>query len=338
MTRRTTRRRGATITAVMAALTLALSGCGVSLAADETAAQFGGGMAEDRDFKGCKAPGSNEVFGAWGDDYLPIPAGQRTYKAADESDVPEAQRNAEQGAMTFTVRGVEMQTDVQIELVANTDCTAPEGEVSPMEDLATRFGLKYRELHDDAWWTHLLRDYVGRQADQALDDAAAVIVADLTAPGGEGQASQAWRLVYENADTKERLETLAGERAVTLIEDAMGARLFCGPGYRPGDEECPPLEFTITPPRPTDPALIDGIIEEQAAAQDVKTAEQERLANEARVAAEAELLEAYGPQGVLERQRNDLLRQAIEGGQITVWPVPTGAGVTLPQPPQPAAE
>ncbi len=307
---------------------LTLSACGgqgsATVAADEVPVVIGSGLSEDRVPKGCKKQGNNQVIDLSGDDYVPLPAGQRNYKA--KADDP----TAEQGPLTFTVRGVEMRTDVQVEMILNTDCRRSKPEVlSPAEEFAQRFALKYQRQYKDAkdpmeWWSALLRDHVGRQSDQALDNAAAQLVAEFDAQ----KKPLDWRTVLSDERVKADLERRAGAEAQRLLEAQLGGRKFCGPGSTP--TECKPLLFTITPPRPVRAEYVELITQEDAASGQARIAGQQKVANDARIDAERELLKTYGPEGLLERQRLDLLREAIEKGQVQVLPVPAGANITIP--------
>jgi len=304
-------------------LALVLTGCaGAEVAADEIQVRYGGGgMGEEKTFKECLEPGTNIVAGnlaMYGDTSILIPVGQRTYKAKAGDET------AEQGPMTFTVRGVDMTTEAQVELVVNTNCERPDEDTpSPVEDLATRFGLKYERLHGAGWWVELERDYIGRQVDQALDDAAARLV--------RADPKMNWRRLLEDESAKDALQAETGRRAVELVRTAMGGDRFCGPTYKIGDKVCPPFVVTLTPPRPPG-ALVDGIIAEENAVQATRTAMREKTRNAAQASAEAKLLAVYGPAGMIERRRLDLMDKAIDSGKITVWPVPAGASVVAPGP------
>lgn len=326
-----------------------LAACGAQAATDEVPVQIGGGLGEDRDIKGCLPAGTREVFGAIGDNYIEIPVGQRTYRALS-GDVAR-----EQGPMTFTVNGVEMVTDVQVEYLVNADCERPsEDELAPLETFTRDFVVKFERNHGGEWFLALIREYIGRQTDQALDNGAALLSTGGTLPGPEGEPVEVepffanapdpdgdgpltkpvldWRSVLSNAEVKDALEDLTGAEAQRLITETMGGERFCGPGSNVAAGECLPLKVTITPPKAVDPRYQDIIAREDIARGEVKIAQEQQAANAARVEADRIILDTYGPQGLIEQRRLDLMEKAIDSGKVTVLPVPDGANVTLPAP------
>lgn len=298
-------------------LALALTGCGVQAGGDEVPVQFGGGVAEDSKVKGCKDQGAREIFGSWGDTYLKVPAGVRNYRARA------GEVSKEQEAMTFTVNGVEMRSNVQVGYQVNLNCERPsEDKLATLEVFARDFGLKYERLNGDNWFGELLVDYVGTPTDQALDDAAAELV--------KNNDGLTWRSFRSDAQVKSDFETAAGRHAQALVEKEMGGQYFCGPG---STDQCKPLTVSVTPPTPTDKEYIDLIRDEEVAAGQVQIAGQQKLANDAKLKADEALREAYGVNGVLEQRRLDILEKAVEDGKVTVLPLQQGTDVSVPATP-----
>lgn len=167
----------ARITAALAVLVLALTGCSIAnTTASEVALQYGAGPFDSRKFVDCTPANTREVDDV-NDDHYYYPAGQRDFSfQADRGDAAPI-TSATKDPTEISVSGT-------VKFTLNTDCSPfkdPNGKDWPGGKLQMFHELiasKYSAAPTDGGepmapsWNDLLRNYVGAAVDRAVDNEA----------------------------------------------------------------------------------------------------------------------------------------------------------------------
>lgn len=261
--------------------------------------------AEDGEFtaeqiKDCLPPSTRERKGM-GDKFYSYFNDQRTwdFTGGDKS---------ESGPISVTDKdGVTLQVPGTLTFVLNTNCDV-------LKDFHTRIGIKHAAWTDEGW-VDALRLYIAQPLEKAMD-----------------QASQdyTWRELLQDQGVRDAWETRVGQLARQFSASQAGGEkdYFCAPSYT-GEGECG--DFSLELQKPILPESVANALAETAAEVERNqqaVAAQDRINTEA--ASLQALVDVLGPQGAI-------LYQAIQNGQISVIPVPTGTGVNI-TPPAPSAE
>lgn len=292
---------------ILAMALVALTGAcsSISTAPDQVGLHYDGGPFTSVKYKNCVSPSTKE-YDNIADKHFKYPAGQRTFDftgAKDENGRLEAESEP---YVVVDSEGVELTVPGILTFTLNTECDT-------LRTFHERIGIKYGAWEGEGWDNALVA-YLGNPLKKAMD-----------------QASQAytWREMLQSQDVRDAWETEVGRLTRQFALDQAGYDFFCSPNFT-GEGACG--DFALTIQKPGIPQNIADALAETAAEVERN---QQAIAAQDRINTEAASLQALvdvlGPEGAV-------LYQAIQNGQISVIPVPTGTGVNITPPAPPASE
>lgn len=128
----------------------------------------------------------------------------------------------------------------------------------------------------------------------------------------------AWRDLYGNEEVRRRFQAEVVGRVKDNLREVVGvgADYFCGPAYEGPGTECGEFTFTVGKPDPINAESTGAVEAEQTAATRTAAQAQENARIAAQIQGERALVDLYGAEGALQRERNAILRDAIEKGKV----------------------
>jgi hypothetical protein len=293
------RRVGAALAA--AGILVLATGCTERLPSGMTEIVYHGGL-HAKDFKKCIPAGQNGGVSA-NDATYRYPVNSRDYQFATNTD------GAERGSISvLSSDGLTMTVNGAVYFTLNDDCKVLQkfhelvGTAAGAEDGRTD-GVG---ALNDTNWNKMLTKYIGVPVENALDRVtlgytSTQLVSDKTAKA-EWQAAAAKQI-------KDSIAQVTG-----------GEPYFCKPNYKPNSgDECG--EFSIQLNQATPPQQIIDANADKVAATTRASSQQ------AQAKSQADLIKLYGVQGYLQLQQLQLLRDAMNKGNIPFLPVPAGGSI-----------
>jgi hypothetical protein len=277
-------------------LAVGLSSCTSRLPIDQAAVVYHGGM-HTKDFKHCIAAGKNGDVGANDSEYR-YPVNSRDFQF-DTDKVSGRERDP---ITVLAKGGVQMTVTGAVYFTLNDNCEV-------LQKFHESIGTNYEPGTDGLQkWNDMLAKYIGVPVENALDR----VTLDYTMDELIG-----------NAEKKNDWQKRAAEQIVTSIKQVTGGEpYFCKPNYKPNkNDDCGQFSISLNQAQP--PAEVAAAnADSAAAAKRVATAQSQ-------AAAQAALIKQFGVDGFLELQRLQLLRDMMNNGKITMYPVPTGSSVNI---------
>lgn len=288
----------------------------VATGPDQVALQLTGtnfGFSDKRVQEACIPP-STAGFKSEGDEFVYFPTSQRVYEFSNgETRDGEPIRVSAQGA-ELTVTG-----DVKFRL--NTDdCEVLRGLYLAV---MRRYDAVWepRDNTDPPGWRNVLSIYVRTPLERALDEATAGYTAlelynDVPVDLPDGQRTTA-RAQWEAEVERLTAAYVAEAFGITSVDAA----------------DSPLLDFSATVQKPSLPA---GLQEELNKAEEIAQAQRNQDAQNTVISSQSDgiqdLIDQLGVAGYLEYQRQELLREAIANGNVSILPVPEGTELRLDAP------
>lgn len=241
------------MTVLMGALmVLTLGACGLaSNEANQIGLQYGGGVVENKEFKGVIPPGAtNDTIGP-GDSVYNYPIDQRSFIVGGHGDENGNADDAIQVVSSPDSGSVRMNVPVQVYFTLNQ-------KTETLVRFHENIGLKTHAYFDgdsSEGWDKMLRNYFRPQMERALQSAAS------------GYAMAALR---NNEETRAEFQQKAADEFTRLLPVAIGGDYFCGPQYT-GKNECGEVSFTVQKPEPVNKDVAESL-------EQVQINEQRRLA------------------------------------------------------------
>lgn len=313
-------KRSRALAVIGAAAAISLTACGsYSTQPDQAGVHQNGYLFinSDRTVEGCKNPSTSSMYTGLGDDVFIYPAGQRTYTFAGETE--EDAKNLKADAPAIKV----VKNNIQLTLVGTVSFYLETGDCDTLKKFHSNIGIKDWGGHaawisqnedsaDYSGWETMLRTYIGQPLQRAATNAVQDTDADyLSVYNGGGRA-----------DVEKDIQIKLPE----AVKNLAGDEYFKG--------------FNIQLQKPDIAAnLKDSLTAKEVA---VNQNAAQKLQNETvktELEAIKDVVAVLGQEGYVQYQQNkltaqqlDLLKAAIDKGQITILPVPTGTGVSLPLP------
>lgn len=280
--------------ALVLAVVVLSGGCGrQGSATNEIGLVYSGGAIEDKAFKGFLKPGATWEKVGWGSKVYRYRIDQRSFIAAPENktrDVPPVQ--------IVTSDDVRMLVEFQMYFKLHWN------DEKIMRQFHENLGVKTKAWTDEGW-KQMLNEYFAPQIERALE-----------AVG----LKHKWRDLYASEEARVAFQNEAIQRVKENLREVIGvgADYFCGPSYTGAKgSKCGEFTFTVGKPEPANPDIVAAIESEQTSATRTIAQEQENLRVDAQLRAEREIVALYGPEGAIERERNQVLREAIASGKVS---------------------
>lgn len=280
--------------AAAGALLMGTAACSVSTPVDQAALIYHGGL-HAKDFKKYIPAGTRTGGKGANDDEYRYPVNSRDYQFLDNT--PGAERGAievlAKGGIKMTVQGA-----VYFTLNDKEDILR-----KFHEQIGTAFGPTDHGLDK---WNDMLAKYIGVPVENALDR----VTLDYTVDDLTGDAAK-----------KNEWQKKAAEQIVKSIEQVTGGEpYFCKPNYKPNSsDDCGQFSISLNQAQP--PSSISDA-KADSAAQATRNSTQQSQAQ-----SQADLIKLYGVQGFLQLQQLQLLRDAMNKGNIPFLPVPAGGSI-----------
>lgn len=270
---------------VVAAAALLASACtSLSTEPDEAGLVYDAGAFSSTTFQECVKPGTLTYNGP-GDEGFKYPAGQRTFDFSTDPD-------AESKPLTVISKDqLELTVSGGATFTLNTDCKT-------LQKFHESIGLKYKaDIEQDptgANWAKLLRFYLGKNLDQAMDTEA----------------------------RKYEWLALATDPAVKAQwQDAVETQFKANVLAQAGGDYFQNLSLQTNQPQP--PASVQKALEDtQRAIQENRAQKEKNEQVKTELQSIKELVDVLGPQGYV-------LYKALQDGRITIVPVPTGSAINV---------
>ena len=270
--------------------------------------------AADRTIELCYGE-SEGGYDGMGDSHYYYPSGQRTYKFAGATEKEAEELGADGSAIKVVKDNITLLLSGTVTFSLNTNCEV-------LKKFHQQIGVKkWGEEKKPAWisdgkddtyygWNAMLDVYIEQPLQRAATDALL--------------AEQKTYLELYNGSGRAEFEKAVQDDLPGAVRSLAGGDYF--------------VNFKVQIQKPSIPTGVADALtaKEIAKAQN----EAQKIANQT-VTTELESIKALvavlGEQGYIDYQRNkltsqqlDLLKQAIENGNVSILPVPTGTGVTLP--------
>lgn len=283
-----------TILAVLAALLLGACGT-ASTSTNEVGLHYGGGIREEKSFKGIVDPGATNAFVGFGDHVYTYPVDQRTYRFNEDGSAgivaptKDGTKVVMQGIITFKLCGGDPD---------NSDC---------LTEFHERIGLK-KQAWDDDGWNKMLAEFFAPVKNTAGDRSTREFtIDDLRKDGAKIQA----------------LNTAMADRFEATLKDTLGGSYF--------EIDAVNVE-SIDPASPEVQAQYDQLaaaqLQRQTELEKIAIRQQQADADVALRAKEAEslriLLGMLPPEQVVYYLA---IQAALQGKQVPMTFVPAGAQV-----------
>ncbi|HEX7165903.1 MAG TPA: SPFH domain-containing protein [Acidimicrobiales bacterium] len=269
---------------------------------------YEGGATQDKKFKGFLKPGSTWESVGWGSKVYRYRIDQRSFIAA-----PEGKQRDVGPVQIVTNDDVRMLVEFQMYFKLHWN------DAKVMRQFHENLGVKTQAWTDDGW-DQMLNEYFAPQIERALE-----------AVG----LKHNWRDLYASEEARVAFQNEAVQRVKENLREVIGvgADYFCGPSYTgETDSECGEFTFTVGKPEPANQEIIRAIEAEQTAAAATVAQAQENARIAAQVEGERQVVAIYGAEGAIERERNAVLRSAIESGKVTQIIIDSSGRATVPQP------
>lgn len=290
----------------------------------------------DRTVEDCKAPSTSSMWTGLGDDVFIYPAGQRTYTFAGETEDDAKKLKADAPAIKV------VKDNIQLTLVGTVSFYLETGDCEKLKKFHSNIGIKDWGGHaawiskneDDAdysGWESMLRTYIGqplqRAATDAVQDNTVVQSGTKSAdPTKDPAKEDAGYLSIYNGSGRAKVEKDIQQKLPEAVKNLAGDEYFKGFNIQLQKPDIPSsLKDTLT--------LKENAVNQNAA----QVLQNQTVVTE--LDSIKQIVAVLGPEGYVQYQQNkltaqqiDLLKAAIDKGQITILPVPTGTGVSLPLP------
>ena len=265
----------------------------------------------------CFNPSTSSMFTGLGDDVYNYPSGQRTYTFAGANE--EDAKNLGADAPAIKV----VKNNIQLTLVGTVTFYLETADCDRFKSFHSNIGVKDWGGHA-AWisegdgdadyngWNAMLDTYIGQPLQRAATDSIL-------------ESDSGYLDVY-NGTNRAAVEKDIQTRLPGAVKNLSGEEYFKG--------------FNVQLQKPDiDQSLKDSLKQlEEAVNQNNAQAKRNETVNTELDSIRA-LVAVLGPDGYIAYTQNkltevqiDLLKQAVEKGNIQVLPVPTGSGVSLPVP------
>lgn len=257
----------ATVVALAAIATVLASGCGIeSTEQNEVGLIYGGGIVEEKEYKGVLDAGSTNSVVGFGDAVYRYRTDQRSWvgRTADGSDRDEIE--------FVSKDGVRMRAPFEVYFSVNQ-------EPEIIQAFHENIGIKTSAWTPDGW-TEMLRTYFDPPLERAIDSA------------GLGHE---WRPLREDEEVRSQFAADAARRFKRNLDEIVGGNYFCGPDYQQPGDECGEVQFTLGQPSPVEGNIVRAIESEQTAAAETQAQEQVSRRNEAEADARQVLIDQLGP-------------------------------------------
>lgn len=285
---------------MLVVIALFLTGCGtLSSGVEDLTLRYGGGITEEKDYKGMLEPGTTNqfVFGSGaGDELYHYPRTQRSWVFAQGAqNNPSVDRGAVQ---IVTKDGVRMAVDGAIYFRLN-----------PSEDVLRKFhediGLKTQAWTPEGW-----NRMLGTYFDQP-------IVRQIEAVGLQFTSGE----LRSEEGKRQEFARLVRDRATQEIERVVGGPYFCGPEQG----GCGDLSFEVGRPELVNKKIIEAEESKREAALRADAQRERNRETLTRLDAVREEVDVLGPEAYA-------LIRAIESGKVTFMQLPDNGQVAVPAP------
>lgn len=272
------------IPAIAAVATLATACSSVSTEPDEAGLVYDAGALSSTTFQECVKPG-NLTWNGPGDEGFKYPAGQRTFDFSDDQGAESKPLSVvSRDQLTLTVSGGATFT-------LNTDCES-------LRKFHEQIGLKYKadidQDSDGVNWARLLRFYLGKALDQAMDT---------------------------EARKYDWLQLATDPAIKAQWQDAVEAQFKTNVAVLAGGDYFQNLSLQTNQPQP--PASVQKALEDtQRAIQENRAQKEKNEQVKTELQSIKELVDVLGPSGYV-------LYQAIKDGKVTIVPVPAGGAINV---------
>lgn len=253
---------------------------------------YEGGSTQEKKFKGFLEPGSTFEKVGWGSTVYRYRTDQRSFIAA-----PEGKTRDIAPVQFVTADDVRMNAEFQMYFKLQW------ASEQVMQQFHENLGVKTR-AYEDQGWKQMLNEYFAPQIERAMESVG---------------LKHNWRDLYASEEARVAFQTETVQRVKENLREVIGAGAdyFCGPNYNGKKAECGEFTLTIGKPEPVNRDIILAIESEQTSAAKTAAQDQENKRIAAQVLGEQQIVEIYGPEGALERERNAILKQAVESGKVT---------------------
>lgn len=204
-----------------------MTGCSVYPEPDEMGLYYMQGSSDGNKFERCVDPG--ESVNEWDNEVIRLPDNVRTWRispdqGADSNTPIVVSAKPQEGQPS----GVQVKVWAQVTLHLNTNCNDEDG--GPLKAFWESLGRRYSANTPEGFATKLLP---------------AVIVDPLKMVIGEEVKAYTADDLVARKDMKliqERIAARFGEE----VDKLAGGKYFCGPSFKRGSVDCPPIEVIIT--------------------------------------------------------------------------------------------
>lgn len=255
------RPRRAVAALLAAAGLIALTGCSTRPSPDEVYLFYMAGPIDTKEFKECVEPNAKGPWQA-NNQVFALPTSLRTWNIRPTGgDTDQAIKSSSKPGPGGQP-GPEVLVYATAEFYLNTTCDG--GKDSPVVQFWERTGRRYKVSNDDAefnkdgWRTMLLNTLVPAE-EKAIREVTRLYSADDL----DANANGVWK----------RMEDQLGATFLAELKLKTGGDYFCGPEYRRGSKECPPIRISITDVNFADPGIAEARARVFKAEQDAKAAE-----------------------------------------------------------------
>lgn len=271
-----------------------LTGCAVSTPIDQAAVIYKDGYG-DKKFDKCIPAGKRVDVGANIKEFR-YPVNSRDFQFAGD-DVAGKERAPIE---VLAKGGIKMTVSGAVYFTLNDNCDVLR---QFHEQVGTNYGPGTEGL---SRWNDMLAKYIGVPVENALDRVTLdYSVEELT---GDAAKKNAW-------------QAAAAKQIVESIKQVTGSQpYFCKPGYKPGGgDDCGQFSISLNQAQP--PQQISDAKADKAA-QDLRNQNQQTQAE-----AQAALIKTFGVEGYLRLQEQQLMRDALNKGNIPFLPIPAGGTI-----------
>lgn len=293
------RRVGAALAGI--AILAVATGCTDRLPSGSTEIVYHGGW-HAKDFKKCIPAGTNGDVGS-NDATYRYPVNSRDYQFASNTNGAERDSISvlSSDGLTMTVNGA-------VYFTLNDDC----GTLQKFHELVgTAMGASDGRTDGvgaltDEKWNQMLTKYIGVPVENALDRVTL--------------SYSSTQLVSDKVAKAEWQKAAAAQIVESIKQVTGGEPYFCKPNYKPNSgDSCGEFSIQLNQAQPPS-QIIDANADKVAAA--TRAASQQAQAQ-----SQKDLIALYGVQGYLQLQQLQLLRDAMNKGNIPFLPIPNGGTI-----------